>query len=1742
MVGMLSDLYKQQSEVLDNTLSPQWFEQFQLYVTSYESDMLSIIMKDKGTTRDTKMTSLDLSLSRFEKGYVYDEWFEMTPAGNMKIGGKLRLRIQIAPAGIGPFQCPPWPKPPMAPATCMELIVNIHGANCNIGSSLGNSRGTCDWYAAVQFTGAIETRQKTRVIDNSVNPKWEEIFRMPINNLNTDVLDVMIIAKGETPHGECSAIWSLPLTQITPGHVTEEQIKLTAKNKKGDYQMYIAYQMIAPGMTPFVEHVFTCWQACVELASISGLPSVIESYFCEAKMSGDSKSQTSSVHDGAQTIDFGDRFGFLIRDPETEVVSFQLYRHEMSRKGMILPVSVAEFNMPLAGCRFGQPRDLWCDFGTGMKAHVYVHILQQGEQPFAAIAIPRPAPFIGKDFRYVHVHVMSTSIVLLGTKTLVSCKVVLDKRKRYDGAGRFVGWTRAVQVGGLVHWNQTFHIPIRCADSDVVKFKFFALSPKASKPLCIETHKVAISSLPFGVPVERVLGEKTENHLRVLMHVADFGQEAFVNKPFQVPVVHIKVKDAVELPPKPTTCARCSLLLSGATRPALTQNTVKTVTPQWFETFTFILGDQKTDTVTIFIIDKDGKDTVLGSIVLPMNNFKLGYVYEDWYRTTVPNGGEGPNLRLKIHVANPTDKPFSAPLVKPRCMPGQVMELFVRVRDGKDFKQGANSHVTICMLGWPKTLQSTRTIINSQHPKWDQILRIPVNSLNSDCLRVAAFNNGDWKDEFMGVVLKPLRDMSMGKVCDEWIPMGQDARIRLRYQLVMGGDIPFVKKPFVPLQIHVRIHRLDAPVSLLNPFVNVWVNHERSPVSTENRKSLVWEDDVKFLLTNPTLDVVHLSVCDNPDDLSVHDAPEFCHFQLRTADVPLGPGKAMTLDDGHGYKLYITTETTELGQDPFKGMNLPPKEPRVSSKMCLYVQVIEAMDVPTKANSGLCDPYVELSFKNRGKKTACAFKPLYTRYVKNTLNPCWNQVFPIDVICLNDDILMFTLFDHPDSGKDLEVGNESIKLSSLPAGVVKEETIWMGRTKLFVRLHLAGPDQSAFVDNPFQVQLMNIRVMEAKNVRAEAQQNPAVRLVLENGTKPASTSKRKDTDAPQWLEDRTILLTNLETDVLKVLMCNGGADIDKFLLRPKDYKIRQTVCDWFHFEKYPDMMLRLQLQVSYQGEPKFSDYVASHENVTSDDVTLHINIYQASKLPRVNNSRPNNLYVVVLNNDTKELYRSRIINSEDKPIWDQDFHITVTNFESEIHIKVKDDGGTKVKQTVIGEFSRRIDSLPYGTVVRSEEMLKSTKFKDPGWLTCTYHLANEGQTAFKDEPWIPYCIHAQVRATEDIREKIPDAHPILDVQLGPIDIDGHIMSGHLCDAFKTVVVSRKRDKLKIRLYNLVWGQDLQDLGSVSLPLDELEPEVVSTTTHVISPQFGIQFEISLILRPSTVTEPYFHVVPYNLYNIDPAPGTYCAFVNFQSSINKMYLCRMRMSGSTKSSYVVISPASESSQIVFDQVTSLNSENILIDIYRVTFNKAHHWDLFDAWLKSEISLPVRSLPMGGLEYRTEKFTGVCDEITLRVHVTTGDKAPLVPDPFPALVCKLLIIEMLNAPTDIKKRANYYCTAKLQSDQNDNGKFTTNIAKSSLTPQWNEETRLMLTSPNDVVLLEVCNSITRKPIGGATISLDSLAGGEPACLWLPCSVQDQSSPVPVLNVAVQVAPEDRCADLTTLSFPIPEEYMH
>lgn len=83
-LGMLSDLSNSHTKHPDNTLTPQWFEDFRFY---FDSDILKFVMKDEGSTRDSKMASLELPFSTFDKGCVYDEWFEMTPAGNVKVVG-----------------------------------------------------------------------------------------------------------------------------------------------------------------------------------------------------------------------------------------------------------------------------------------------------------------------------------------------------------------------------------------------------------------------------------------------------------------------------------------------------------------------------------------------------------------------------------------------------------------------------------------------------------------------------------------------------------------------------------------------------------------------------------------------------------------------------------------------------------------------------------------------------------------------------------------------------------------------------------------------------------------------------------------------------------------------------------------------------------------------------------------------------------------------------------------------------------------------------------------------------------------------------------------------------------------------------------------------------------------------------------------------------------------------------------------------------------------------------------------------------------------------------------------------------------------------------------------------------------------------------------------------------------------------------------------------------------------------
>ena len=92
------DINKIRTKTLNNTMTPQWFQEFQFFITDIEEPFMIKLWDENDIMKNSALSEAVIDLSKnFELNYVYDNWYNMTPLGSYKKGGQVRLEIQIFP-------------------------------------------------------------------------------------------------------------------------------------------------------------------------------------------------------------------------------------------------------------------------------------------------------------------------------------------------------------------------------------------------------------------------------------------------------------------------------------------------------------------------------------------------------------------------------------------------------------------------------------------------------------------------------------------------------------------------------------------------------------------------------------------------------------------------------------------------------------------------------------------------------------------------------------------------------------------------------------------------------------------------------------------------------------------------------------------------------------------------------------------------------------------------------------------------------------------------------------------------------------------------------------------------------------------------------------------------------------------------------------------------------------------------------------------------------------------------------------------------------------------------------------------------------------------------------------------------------------------------------------------------------------------------------------------------------------
>ena len=119
----IDDVIKEKTKVIDNTLTPQWFQDFHFYITDL-NEPFKIKLWDENALKNSEISETTLNFSKHKFNFIYDEWYGMTPLGSYKNGGKVRLMTQVSDFYNQPFIGPINPPPPY-PISETKYLFNI---------------------------------------------------------------------------------------------------------------------------------------------------------------------------------------------------------------------------------------------------------------------------------------------------------------------------------------------------------------------------------------------------------------------------------------------------------------------------------------------------------------------------------------------------------------------------------------------------------------------------------------------------------------------------------------------------------------------------------------------------------------------------------------------------------------------------------------------------------------------------------------------------------------------------------------------------------------------------------------------------------------------------------------------------------------------------------------------------------------------------------------------------------------------------------------------------------------------------------------------------------------------------------------------------------------------------------------------------------------------------------------------------------------------------------------------------------------------------------------------------------------------------------------------------------------------------------------------------------------------------------------------------------------------------------
>jgi hypothetical protein len=319
-------------------------------------------MKDEGSLRDRPIGTLSIPLRDFELVTVYDRWYDMVPISGVPEGGKLRLVLQLAPATTNPFVGPSAPEPPAPTSEVVEIQVRLIEAD---SLPTVDALGSADPYCVLRLFDRPQIPSvKSRMIDNTLHPRWNQSLRLPIFSLAQDILRIELFDHNKLKD-VIMAYLDLPIAELPLGvttTATRSMIPLSGSTSDNPPRIHLKYQVTHPRQIPFVDDPFVPLSVHLQIQFVENAAG--KDIFVGARLDSDIRLKYSSTRNTGVWNEF---IHFSVLDYRQSSIILEIH----SKK-----VLLADGTVPLAGF-VPEKTQILTVVLKGFTAHIAVQVANQ---------------------------------------------------------------------------------------------------------------------------------------------------------------------------------------------------------------------------------------------------------------------------------------------------------------------------------------------------------------------------------------------------------------------------------------------------------------------------------------------------------------------------------------------------------------------------------------------------------------------------------------------------------------------------------------------------------------------------------------------------------------------------------------------------------------------------------------------------------------------------------------------------------------------------------------------------------------------------------------------------------------------------------------------------------------------------------------------------------------------------------------------------------------------------------------------------------------------------------------------------------------------------------------------------------------------------------------------------------------------------------------------------------------------